>query len=157
MVIATGCRLQKPVIYEHKADTIVITKERTIIDTVIGMDSAIMMAFFKCDSANNVYLSRLSQLQGQSLRLAVDYNNGLLKLKAESPVRNKIDNKMADSIIVQKQVIYKEKFIEKEKPYSFWTKCQIYGFRILLIIIIIWFITTQFWKTIKKIISFKLW
>lgn len=146
------CRAVKPTIAEQTKETITREKTVTITDTVFMKDSASIMAELNCDSIGNIYIARLEQLQGDYLKLKLDYANKQLNVHANSYSQRRNYEVKNDNVAHKENVIIREKIIEKEKPLSFLMRFQIYGFRVLMLLLI-GALILKYWKTIIKIIS----
>ena len=69
-----GCRTPQPIVQTEVKEVLV---ERTITDTIVTIqpDSASIKALLECDSAGNVLIKELEEVQGKNVSLALALKN----------------------------------------------------------------------------------
>ena len=74
MVWMCSCRTPKPIVQTEVKEVLV---ERTITDTIVTIapDSASIKALLECDSAGNVLIKELEEVQGKNVSLALQLKN----------------------------------------------------------------------------------
>ena len=73
-LIVFGCRTPQPIVQTEVKEVLV---ERTITDTIVTIapDSASIKALLECDSAGNVLIEELEEVQGKNVSLALALKN----------------------------------------------------------------------------------
>ena len=73
-LIVFGCRAPQPIVQTEVKEVLV---ERTITDTIVTIapDSASIKALLECDSAGNVLIRELEEVQGKNVSLALALKN----------------------------------------------------------------------------------
>ena len=73
-LIVFGCRTPQPIVQTEVKEVLV---ERTITDTIVTIapDSASIKALLECDSAGNVLIRELEEIQGKNVSLALALKN----------------------------------------------------------------------------------
>ena len=73
-LIVFGCRTPQPIVQTEVKEVLV---ERTITDTIVTIapDSASIKALLECDSAGNVLIKELEEVQGKNVSLALALKN----------------------------------------------------------------------------------
>ena len=73
-LIVFGCRTPQPIVQTEVKEVLV---ERTITDTIVTIapDSASIRALLECDSAGNVLIKELEEVQGKNVSLALALKN----------------------------------------------------------------------------------
>jgi hypothetical protein len=72
--IVTSCKTPQPIVQTEIKEVVV---ERTITDTIVTIepDSASIKALLECDSAGNVLIKELEEVQGKNVSLALALKN----------------------------------------------------------------------------------
>jgi hypothetical protein len=72
--IVTSCKTPQPIVQTEVKEVVV---ERTITDTIVTIepDSASIKALLECDSAGNVLIKELEEVQGKNVSLALALKN----------------------------------------------------------------------------------
>lgn len=73
-LIVFGCKTPQPIVQTEVKEVLV---ERTITDTIVTIapDSASIRALLECDSAGNVLIKELEEVQGKNVSLALQLKN----------------------------------------------------------------------------------
>ena len=73
-LIVFGCRTPQPIVQTEVKEVLV---ERTITDTIVTIapDSASIKALLECDSAGNVLIKELEEVQGKNVSLSLALKN----------------------------------------------------------------------------------
>lgn len=103
VLLIAGCKARQPVVTMPPAKH---TERKTtqLIPLYIPADSAVLRAYFECDSLNNVLLKQLSENKSERMSSEVDFKNGQLNYKAKA---------QPDTVYLPSDSV----FIEKEVPY----------------------------------------
>ena len=74
MLAMFGCKTPQPIVQTEVKEVLV---ERTITDTIVTIapDSASIRALLECDSAGNVLIKELEEVQGKNVSLALALKN----------------------------------------------------------------------------------
>ena len=74
MLAMFGCKTPQPIVQTEVKEVLV---ERTITDTIVTIapDSASIKALLECDSAGNVLIKELQEIQGKNVSLALALKN----------------------------------------------------------------------------------
>lgn len=74
LLIVQSCRTPQPIVQTEVKEVLV---DRVINDTIVTIapDSAIIKAYLECDSAGNVLIKELQEVQGKNVSLALALKN----------------------------------------------------------------------------------
>jgi hypothetical protein len=141
----------KPVVLNDSTST-TVNNTNSIQDIPGTPDSSYITLQLKCDSIGNVYISKITQLQGDILKQSVQLRDNELKLNAKSQVRVKKEIIRKDSIITvstEKPVPYPVETITNRL--TSWQSFQIWTGRIVLIGLAIFLIIKFGWSKLSLI------
>ena len=74
LLIVQSCRTPQPIVHTEVKEVLV---DRVITDTIVTIapDSASIRAYLECDSAGNVLIKELQEVQGKNVSLALQLKN----------------------------------------------------------------------------------
>jgi hypothetical protein len=115
--------------------------ERTITDTVeikeielrIEQDQSFIEAYLECDSTNQVIMTKLTTEQGKRVKQDVVFRDKIIKVTANVDSA-KIGKQYMERHRQDKEIIHVPVEVNRV---TWWQQGQIYGFRVLLILLII--------------------
>ena len=81
-VYSTGCSLQPVVKQTTRTDTVIITEIDRDTALFTLPDSALIRAYFECDSLNRVVMTRLEQQSGRKVEQVVLWKNSIIEVIA---------------------------------------------------------------------------
>lgn len=125
----------------HDSTTTAVNNSYTLEDKPGIPDSSFIKAYLQCDSLGIVYLSAITQLQGEIVTQALQLKNNVLKVEARSQTREKKESIRKDSVRIE----YKDKPV----PYpvetitnrlTSWQSFQIWTGRIVFIGLVLFLI-----------------
>lgn len=101
LLALSACKMHKPIV-QVPVKT-VERKVTTLVPVYIPGDSAIVSAYFECDSLNNVLLKEISEQKSKNIATKFNFSNGELNYSAETK---------PDTVYISSDTVY----IEKEIP-----------------------------------------
>jgi hypothetical protein len=124
-------------------------KVTTLIPVFLPGDSAVLRAWFECDSANNVLLRDIEERKSKNMASSISFRNGILEYGAETK---------PDTVYIPSDTIFIEKEIpvpvEVEKEINLltrWQRVRIWIGDIMITILAAFAV----WKLVKLYLNFK--
>jgi len=143
-----GCKTQRPSVVQVPVKTLE-RKVTTLVPVAVPGDSAILRAWFKCDSMNNVLMKGIGEQKSKNMSSGLTFSDGLLEYAAKT---------QPDTMYLPSDTIYTEKEVpvpvEVEKEINVLTKWQKIRMRIGDFALLILFVFIG-WKIIKRYLNFK--
>lgn len=114
LAIMLGCnrKAATPTVALHDSSNTSVKVIKEIKEVQLPPDSAWLMAFLKCDSLGNVYLTQLESLQGERVSQNLTLTNNTINVKATDTGRKTEKREKTDSIAV----VYREKPVKVPYP-----------------------------------------
>lgn len=127
VILIAGCAKKITPVTVEKEKVVTVTQT----DTVVKVDESTITALLQCDSAGNVYLKKINQLQGLVTSLSLELDSNKLKVKSDGKMLiNTTDKQTYEA---EKEVI--TKYIKVEKKLTKMQELQMKVGRVVLIAI----------------------